>query len=140
MTPKIILFTCVANSARSQMAEGLARDMAPEGVTIYSAGSVPTRVRPQAIAAMRELGIDITSHSSKSTDDLPLDDIDLVVTLCAEEVCPIFPRAVERLHWPIQDPAGFDDESDEDQLQRFRVARAAIRDRLAAFFAERFPA
>lgn len=100
-----ILFMCVANSARSQMAEGLARDMMGAGVTVLSAGSAPATVNPYAIEAMAELGIDISGHRSKSVDEIDPAAIDLVVTLCAEEVCPVLPGRVRRLHWPIADPA-----------------------------------
>ena len=134
MSRRHVLFLCVANSARSQMAEGLARYSAPAGVTIYSAGSEPSKVRPQAVEVMGELGIDITSHWSKGTDQVPVELIDTVITLCAEEVCPVFPGEVERLDWGLPDPAGHEDEPWEEQLARFRVARDAIRARVAAFF------
>src|SRR5262245_47345774 len=104
MTPGV-LFLCVANSARSQLAEGLARARFGERMRIQSAGSRPTQVNPFAIATMAEVGIDITSHTSKLVDAIEPDGIDLVVTLCAEEVCPAFLRPVRRLHWPIPDPA-----------------------------------
>ncbi len=133
-----ILFLCVANSARSQMAEGLARSMAPESVEIMSAGSAPARINPYAIEVLSELGIDITSHHSKSVDDVPQDRVRTVITLCAEEVCPIFPGDVERLHWPQEDPAGAVG-SDEDIRASFRNVRDQIRARLLSFFAERFP-
>ena len=81
-----------------------------------------------------EVGIDISGHESKAIDALPLERIDTVITLCDEEVCPTFPRDVERLHWPTADPAGYDHEPAEAQLERFRVARDAIRARLSAFF------
>ena len=129
-----LLFMCVANSARSQIAEGLGRHLAPQGVTVYSAGSEPSHVRPQAIKVMAEIGIDITGHTSNGVDDLPLDQIDTVITLCAEEVCPVFPGDVTRLHWPLPDPAGHDDETEEQQLDRFRAARNEIEKRLIAFF------
>jgi arsenate reductase (thioredoxin) len=134
MSDRHILFMCVANSARSQMAEGLARHHAPEGVTIYSAGSEPSRVRPQAIEVMSEIGIDVTGHSSKGVDALPVALIDTVITLCAEEVCPVFPGQVERLDWGMPDPAGHEDEPWEAQLARFRVARDAIQAKVIAFF------
>jgi arsenate reductase len=129
-----ILFMCVANSARSQMAEGLARQLAPEHYEVHSAGSDPTSVRPQAVTVLGELGIDLSSHTSKGIDGLPIEDIDTVVTLCAEEVCPTFPRPVRRLHWPTADPAGYDHEPWDAQLQRFRDARDEIRERLILFF------
>ena len=130
-----LLFLCVANSARSQLAEGLARSLATAGVTVISAGSNPTSVRPAAVAVMDEIGIDITSHSSTLVDDVPPDTVDVVITLCAEEVCPAFLGSARRLHWPTPDPAGHD-ESGEARLQRFRDARDSIRDRLVAFLSE----
>ncbi len=134
MSGRHVLFMCVANSARSQMAEGLARHHAPAGVTIYSAGSEPSRVRPQAIEVMAELGIDITGHTSKGVPDLPVGLIDTVITLCAEEVCPVFPGQIERLDWGMPDPAGHEDEPWEAQLARFRVARDAIQQKVLAYF------
>src|ERR671937_1258090 len=90
MRPRHILFLCVANSARSQMAEGIARSLAPESVRISSAGSKPSNVSPFAIRALDEIGIDIRGHRSKSVDDIDPADVDAVITLCDEEVCPIF--------------------------------------------------
>ena len=100
-----ILFLCVANSARSQMAEGLARQILGERAEISSAGSDPAPVNRHAIKAMAEIGIDITGQYSKSVDTIDLSSLDLVVTLCAEEVCPVLPGHVQRIHWPITDPA-----------------------------------
>ncbi len=136
-----LLFMCVQNSARSQIAEGLARSMAAslgrDDVTTYSAGSKPAFVRPQAIEVMAEDGVDLSGHASTSIDDLPIDvaDIDYVITLCAEEVCPVLPGATRRLAWPTPDPAGHGDEPWEAQLDRFRTARESIRARLVEFFA-----
>jgi protein-tyrosine-phosphatase/N-acetylglutamate synthase-like GNAT family acetyltransferase len=120
-----VLFMCVANSARSQMAEGLARHLFGPLVTVASAGSAATSVRPLAVEAMHEAGIDISQHRSKDVDAFDPDSIDIVVTLCAEEVCPVWLGQAKRLHWPIPDPApgGLDD---------FRAARDAIRWRLLA--------
>ena len=129
-----ILFMCVANSARSQIAEGLARQMAPSGAVVLSAGSNPTSLRPEAIATMNEVGIVVSGQHSKSVDDLASHDFDFVVTLCAEEVCPAYLGKARRLHWPIEDPAGHDDESLDERLGRFRVAREEIRSRLEQFF------
>ena len=123
-----ILFLCVANSARSQMAEGLARHHY-SNFNIQSAGSNPSQVNPFAIEAMREKGIDITSHTSKSVKDIDISKVDLVITLCAEEVCPVLSTETKRLHWPIEDPAGHQG-SHEDQLNRFRVARDSIEDKI----------
>ena len=126
-----ILFLCVANSARSQMAEGLARDLLGDRVDVLSAGSQPTKVNPYAIEAMREVGIDISGHRSKSVDGIDTATLDLVVTLCAEEVCPVLPGGTRRLHWPIPDPAPTDPAlSPEECRQRFRSARDQIRARL----------
>jgi arsenate reductase len=120
----IVVFLCVQNSARSQMAEGLARAVAPPGVEVYSAGSAPSHVRPQAVAVMAEVGVDLGAHTSKGLNDVPLDRAELVVTLCAEEFCPVVPGA-KTLHLPIPDPAGHDEPWDA-QLDRFRAARDAI--------------
>ena|SRR5690554_711990 len=126
-----ILFLCVANSARSQMAEGLARDIFGEAVRVQSAGSAPSRVNPFAIQAMAELDIDLSTHTSKSVDEIDPDSVDLVITLCAEEVCPVFLSGAQRLHWPLQDPDRKGEElSDAERLEHFRVARDQIRARL----------
>ena len=130
---KGILFLCVANSARSQMAEGLARAIAPEGLEIYSAGSAPARVNPFALDVMRELGIDISSHRSKSVDEVPAERIGTAITLCAEEVCPVFPGNVKRLAWPLEDPAAAKG-SDEEVRERFRQVRDRIRAKVQEFF------
>ena len=128
---KKILFLCVANSARSQMAEGLARELFGSNAEVMSAGSQPSRVNPLAIEAMRELGIDIGGHHSKSVDTLDAGSFDLVITLCADEVCPLLPGTVQRLHWPIPDPAAVDATADRDAaLQAFRNARDEIQRRL----------
>ena len=101
---KRILFLCVANSARSQMAEALARQLLGPRAEVMSASSNPSTVNPYAIEAMAEIGIDISGHRSKLVDEIDLTGIDLIVTLCAEEVCPVVPGRVKRLHWPIPDP------------------------------------
>lgn len=124
---KRILFLCVANSARSQMAEGLARALLPN-VEVLSAGSRPSKVNPYAIEALAELGIDISRHRSKSVDEIATPRLDLVITLCAEEVCPVLPGSVRRLHWPIRDPASTDPSlTPEDMRRRFRAARDEIK-------------
>jgi arsenate reductase (thioredoxin) len=123
-----ILFLCVANSARSQMAEGLARARFGERVRVQSAGSDPSRVNPLAIQAMAEIGVDISSHTSKSVQTIDPASIDLVVTLCAEEVCPLFLGAMPRLHWPIPDPdRKHETLTDAQRLEHFRVAREQLR-------------
>jgi arsenate reductase len=129
-----IAFLCVANSARSQMAEGMARLMAPAGVEVCSAGSAPAGVNPFAIKALDEVGVDARSHTSTSVNDLDPATVDVVVTLCAEEVCPVLlAENAERLHWPIDDPAGGEGD-DEAQLERFRSARERIREHLREYF------
>jgi arsenate reductase len=128
-----ILFLCVANSARSQMAEGLAREMFGEKIPVQSAGSEPSRVSPYAIEVMREIGVDLTTHRSKSVQTIDPATVDTVITLCAEEVCPAFLGKARRLHWPIPDPASPDPTIPRDELlARFRAARDEIRARLQA--------
>jgi arsenate reductase (thioredoxin) len=133
LKPKGILFLCVANSARSQMAEGIARSLAPVHVRIGSAGSRPTSVRPEAIAVLGEIGIDISEHRSKAVSEIPADAIDTVITLCGEEECPIFAGKVRRLHWGLPDPGAIQG-SDEDRLDGFRRTRDELRRRIAALF------
>ena len=114
-----ILFLCVANSARSQMAEGLAKSMLGKNHNIQSAGSTPSGdVHINAVIAMDDIGIDIRDQHSKSTEDLDkefLDNLDYAITLCAEEVCPILPSNAESLHWMNEDPAN--DSYSEKQLK-----------------------
>jgi len=131
-----ILFMCVANSARSQMAEGLARHLFGDAAEVQSAGSIPWRVHPLAIAALAEIGIDISGQYSKGVEEIDTSRVDVVITLCAEEVCPVFPRPVERLHWPLPDPS-FAAGDDAARLQRFREVRDDLRSRLLSFKAER---
>ena len=131
-----ILFLCVANSARSQMAEGLARAMLGKKADVMSAGSAPSRVNPLAIEVMREIGIDISGHTSKSVDDIDLADVDLVITLCADEVCPVVPGRTKKLHWPFTDPAG-EGRSSEETKKIFREVRDQIRDRIRDWLAKR---
>jgi len=135
-----ILFLCVANSARSQMAEGLGRMMLGDRVRVQSAGSEPSIVNPYAIEVMREVGVDLAPHRSKSVETIDPATVGTVVTLCAEEVCPVFLGSVRRLHWPIPDPASKDASlSREEMLSRFRAARDAIRRKLEAFAREELP-
>ena len=131
--PRHVLFLCVANSARSQMAEGIARALAPASVKISSAGSRPSRLNPLAVKALAEIGIDIGGNRSQSVDDVPPGDVDTVVTLCAEEVCPVFLGGALRVHWGLPDPAAAAG-TDEEQLQAFRNVRDELRRRLAAVF------
>ena len=124
-----LLFLCVANSARSQMAEGLARARFGDRVRVASAGSSPSTVNPLAIAALGEIGIDISGHRSKSADTIDPASVDLIVTLCAEEACPAFLGTARRLHWPLPDPAGTAG-SDAERLDGFRSVRDEIARRL----------
>jgi arsenate reductase (thioredoxin) len=133
--PRHILFLCVANSARSQMAEGIARSLAPASVKISSAGSRPSRVHPLAIRALEEIGIDLRGHHSKSVEAISPEAVDAVITLCAEEVCPVFLGKAHRVHWGLPDPAGAG-KDDAEQLQAFRTVRDELRRRLGAIFEE----
>ncbi len=129
-----IIFLCVANSARSQMAEGLARAAAPPGWTVSSAGSDPGCLSSRAVAVMAEIGIDISSHRSKGLDEVPLGDADRVVTLCAEEACPVIPSRVEHLDWAMRDPAAVAGTA-EEELDAFRDVRDEIQRRVARLWA-----
>ena len=134
-----ILFMCVANSARSQLAEGLAKNILGNKVKVESAGSKPAKVNPLAIESLKEVGINIESHWSKSTEDLSpdfLDKLDYVITLCAEEVCPVIISKAKKLHWPLPDPAGHDELSHEERLELFRKTRSVIHEKLMNFKAE----
>lgn len=128
---KRILFLCVANSARSQMAEGLARQIFGSEAQIQSAGSQPAFVHPLALQALQELGIDASQQTSKSVQAIDLNRVDLIITLCADEICPVVPGHIERLHWPLPDPAA--PAADEAaQLDNFRSVRDEIKARLQA--------
>jgi len=131
--PRHLLFLCVANSARSQMAEGIARSLAPAGVTITSAGSRPSHVNPLAIKALDEIGIDIRGHFSKSVETIPPEGVDLVITLCAEKECPVFLGKARRIHWGLPDPGGAG-LGEQEKLQSFRDVRDELRHRLAVVF------
>ncbi len=134
---KQVLFLCVANSARSQMAEGLGRMIFGDRVAVQSAGSEPSVVNAYAIEVMRELGVDLTTHRSKSVQTIDPEQIGTVITLCAEEVCPVFLGRARRLHWPIPDPASKDlTIPREEMLGRFRAARDALRGMLERFARE----
>ncbi|HXG96903.1 MAG TPA: arsenate reductase ArsC [Gemmatimonadales bacterium] len=125
-----ILFLCVKNSARSQMAEGLARSLAPPGYRFLSAGSDPGTVNPLAIQALAEQQIDISTQRAKGLASILLDAVDTIVTLCAEEVCPVVPGQVRRLHWPLPDP---------QDLPSFRTVRDELRRRLPTLWGHRAP-
>ena len=131
MKAKTLLFLCAANSCRSQMAEGFAHKLAPREVKVYSAGTEPKPIHPMAVKVMKEAGIDISAQRSKSLEAIPVQTIDLVVTLCGEAAgsCPAFPAAVERLNWPLSDPA-LAEGNDEAVLKIFREVRDEIRARV----------
>jgi thioredoxin type arsenate reductase len=130
---KGILFLCVANSARSQMAEGIARSLAPPDTKIWSAGSQPASVRPEAIAVLREIGIDISGYYSKAVSEIPPTEVDTVITLCAEEQCPVFPGKVRRQHWRLPDPAAASG-SEMERLSAFREVREELLKRVTSLF------
>jgi thioredoxin type arsenate reductase len=132
LKPEGILFLCVANSARSQMAEGIARSLAPRGVKVWSAGSHPKSLRPEAIDALKEIGIDISHHQSKAVAEIPENEVDTVITLCAEEECPLFLGKARRLHWGMPDPAAVEGSVDE-RMDAFRKARDELCLRITAF-------
>jgi arsenate reductase (thioredoxin) len=115
-----VLFICVANSARSQMAEGLARHLLRDQLEVQSAGSRATSVNPLAIEAMAEVGIDIRHHKSRSVTEVDTSKLDLIISLCAEEVCPIVPAAVKKMHWPVEDPASMPEHGRKEAFRRVR--------------------
>ena len=135
-----VLILCTGNSARSQMAEGILRRLGNGTIEVNSAGTHPSRVNPLAIEAMNEIGIDISSHRSKSVDEFAQQHFDLVITVCdkAKESCPIFLGAPERIHWSYDDPAAAEGSHDE-KLAAFRRVRDDLwlrfKDLLASHFA-----
>ena len=133
-----VLFLCVANSARSQMAEALARARFGDAVRVQSAGSAPSRVNPYALRALAEIGVDTSLLQSKHVNTIDPASVDLVITLCAEESCPVFLGAAPRLSWAMPDPDRKDEDlSDEARLHHFRVARDAIAARIEELAATR---
>jgi arsenate reductase len=133
LKPRGLLFLCVANSARSQMGEGVARLLAPSDVLVQSAGSHPTGVRPEAAKVLAELGIDTSTHFSKNVSEIDPKTVDTVITLCGEEECPLFLGQARRLHWGLPDPAAVQGD-DETRLDAFRQARDELRKRLGFIF------
>ena len=134
MDKKRVLILCTGNSARSQMAEGLLRHDAGEQFDVESAGTKPGIVRPEAIAAMKELGLDISGHRSKHVDEFEGQHFDYVITVCdnAKEACPVFFGAATRLHHSFDDPAAVNG-SDDERLAVFRRVRGELRAYLADF-------
>jgi arsenate reductase len=131
---KRVLILCTGNSARSQMAEGLLREIGGDAFEVFSAGVEPSHVRSLAIEAMREIGVDISGHRSKSVDEFLDQEFAYVITVCdnANERCPVFPGAVKRIHWSIDDPAAADL---QNQLAIFRRVRNELETRLREFVA-----
>ncbi len=134
--PGKLLFLCVANSSRSQMAEGIARRLLGSGALVQSAGSSPSAVNPLAVTAMAEIGIDIDSQRSKSVQAIRPEDVETVVTLCAEEVCPVFLGKAKRVHWALPDPAAATG-PDEARLAAFRKVRDDLVRRLEGYLGGR---
>ena len=131
---KKVLILCTGNSARSQMAEGLLRHDAADHFEVESAGTKPGQVRPEAIAVMKEVGLDIAGHRSKSVDEFAGRRFDYVLTVCdnARETCPIYPGHANRLHCNFEDPAAVQG-SQTERLAAFRRVRDDIRDYLKGF-------
>jgi arsenate reductase len=134
---KRVLILCTGNSARSQMAEGLLRHEAGDRFDVFSAGTKASHVRPEAVAVMNEVGIDISGHRSKSMDEFTGQDLDYVITVCdkANEACPVFPRKTQRLHWSFADPAAVEG-SEEQRKGTFRKIRDQIHGRIMVFLGE----
>ena len=128
---KRVLFLCTGNSARSQMAEGLLRQMAGDSFEVFSAGTHPKGLHPRSVEVMKETGIDITHHRSKDVSEYATEKFDYVITVCdrAKQQCPIFPGAAP-IHWGFDDPA---EAPPERQVQTFRRVRDEIRQRLNLF-------
>jgi arsenate reductase len=134
---KKLLFVCTGNSARSQMAEGLLRHIAGDRFEVFSAGTRPTDIRPEAMRVMDEIGIDISGQYPKFVDKFIGQNFDYVVTVCdnANESCPVFPGRAERLHWSFQDPAAVEG-SEIERFSAFRKIRDEIRARIGSFLQE----
>lgn len=134
ITKKRVLFLCVHNSCRSQMAEGLLKHFADDRFETFSAGNKPTEVNPFTIKVMKEIGIDITDHYSKSVNEFLGQSFDYVINVCddAKESCPVFPGAAKKLHWSFEDPAS-DERSEIEKLQLFRRVRDEISFKIKEF-------
>jgi len=133
---KRVLILCTGNSARSQMAEGLLRHEDSDRFEVFSAGTKPSAVRPEAVAVMNEIGIDISGQRSKSVNEFDGAPLDYVITVCdnAKESCPVFPGAAKRLHWPFEDPATVQGSEDERKAA-FRKVRDEVHARIKTFLA-----
>ena len=128
---KKIMFLCTANSCRSQMAEGFARELGKGIIEPYSAGLSPAGVNPNAVRVMKEIGIDISNQKSKAIDETLLNTMDIIITLCgrAEASCPMTPPGIRRIHWPIEDPVGAIG-TEEEIMKAFRKARDEIKTKI----------
>lgn len=137
MNKKKVIFICTGNACRSQMAEGLLRNISGESFQVFSAGSHPSRLHPASIIVMNEIGIDISFHESESIDKYIHSEIDIVITVCdnANNACPIFPENTNRIHWSIEDPFR-NWNFDLNQLRTFRETREEINLRLLKFIDE----
>jgi arsenate reductase len=131
------MFLCTGNSARSQMAEGWLRHLAGDHYDVVSAGTEPSAVNPFAVAAMKERGIDISAHTSKPVARFLGETFHVLITVCdnAREECPIFPGALQRIHWPLEDPAAATG-TDSERLETFRRIRDEVETRVRAWLAE----
>jgi arsenate reductase len=132
-----VLFICTHNSARSQMAEGFLRSLYSDRFDAYSAGTQPSGLNPYAVQVMAEIGIDISSHRSKSVDEFFNTEIDYVITVCdhAKQICPFFPGGKESLHKGFEDPGAFSGSEDE-KVAIFRRVRDEIREWINETFGE----
>jgi arsenate reductase (thioredoxin) len=137
MKPQRVLILCTGNSARSQMAEGLLRTIGGERFEVFSAGVKPSAVRPEAIQAMKEIGIDISGHRSKSVDEFAGQQFDAVITVCdnAKETCPLFPGKTQKIHQSFQDPPAPGESSAEETISIFRRVRDEIQEWMNRFVA-----
>ena len=131
--PKRVLFLCTHNSARSQIAEALAKSLAPAGTEIWSAGTAPSQVHPTALEVMAEAKLESEGQRSKHLDEVPLAEMDTIVSLCseAEDACPVVNATVRRVHWPLDDPSGA---PESDRLRAFRETRDELRWRIACLW------
>jgi len=134
---KKIMFLCTANSCRSQMAEGFAKEFGKGLIEVHSAGLMAAGVHNRAIAVMKEIGIDISNQKSKVIEEGLLKQMDIIVTLCgyAEELCPYTPPEIKRIHWPIKDPVGTVG-TEEEIMNEFRRARDEIKEKVQKLIEE----
>ena len=128
-----LLFLCDGSATQSQMAEGFARYIGPSDMLYYSACLAPGAMHPDAVKAMREMGIDISRYPVMRLEDIPLETVSTVITLCAEEACPALPRGIAHLSWPMPDPAD-QVQDEEDLLQGYRRVRDLIRELVSRLF------